>query len=274
MLVVIHQDDRVRSAAKKSIIKTVVPRRQRHHDFQIQRMQAHRQFRDEAAEVRLGLGGNFLEVHDDARLPRVHAVRGKLAHQLGPRCGAVQHRRHFSGVPHHSIGVVDHGHGGDFHAGLLHLLHPRGELHVGNDAQFSVWRKRVERFRNQQIEMAIVLLQRRQAGGIPAHVKCRLERLVIVRHFAERSHAALAARAHQLGLHRVAGRLHRVQPGLALRLKKSAQIHGQHHADQKSNQQHGAHDTAQVQGVAGAAPAALLLVIENRLAMRHGLSPS
>ena len=52
----------------------------------------------------------------------------------------------------------------------------------------------VQRFRDQQVDIAIVQLQRSQAGVIVAHVKCGAQRIVILRHLAQRGHFALAAR--------------------------------------------------------------------------------
>ena len=47
-------------------------------------------------------------------------------------------------------------------------------------------RNRVQRFGNQQVDIAIVQLQRREAGGIVAHVKSGAQRIVVLRYLAQR----------------------------------------------------------------------------------------
>ena len=198
-------------------------------------MQPRFQFTDEAAEITLALIGYLLEIQHDAGLPRVDNVRHQLLHQALARRGMVQHRGHFRDVPDGAVGIVEQRHGGDFEA---ERLHPAVELGIGFQIELPVGGDGMELLGNQQVNIAIMQLQRGQAVGVPAHVECDAQRIVLGRHLAQSRHAAYASAAPGRLLRFRTGQ-DRMQTGAAGRQEQSGKIHALCNGDKKRDQHNG-----------------------------------
>ena len=183
MIVVVHQDDGVRLAADGGIVITGIGRRQSHHQLQIGAMQPGSQFADKGRKIALAPVRNLLKVERHARLVGVHHARHNGLHQALPRRRVVQHLGHLPHVPDRAVGVVQQRHRGNFHA---HRLHPRGKFWIAFVIEPSIRGNRVQLFGHQQVNVAIVLLQRGETRGVIANVKRDSQRGVIYRRLAQR----------------------------------------------------------------------------------------
>ena len=106
-----------------------------------------------------------------------------------------EHLGNFFHVPSLAVVIVHHRHHGKLDAAGLQ---PLGQLGIGLDIERAVGFVGVQRFGNEQVEVFVVKLQRGEAGGIVAHIKCGAQRIIILRLFAKVGDFALAALAGPL----------------------------------------------------------------------------
>src|SRR5579862_2554588 len=100
-----------------------------------------------------------------------------------------------------AVGILQQGHHGQLDAGGMQ---PVGQLGIGGYVEPAIGRGALEFFRYEQVEFAIMLLKRSEAGGIPAYIERSAKRIIVVRHLAKGSNTlfasmALDGRAEQAG---------------------------------------------------------------------------
>ena len=129
----------------------------------------------------------------------------------------------------------------------------------------------VQGFRNEQIDIVIVLLQGGQAGRIVADVKSGAQRIVILGEFAERGDFTFAALPDHLGLQLGRDGMHAPMGGGR---KNIGQFGLAEYVDDKNHEDQREQAADDFENAAGPAPAAAFLVVKNWLAFKHSDNPS
>ena len=129
----------------------------------------------------------------------------------------------------------------------------------------------VKSFREQEVEVVIVRLQRGEAVGIPADVECGTQWIIILRNFAELRDFVLSAGANRLGLQSATNRM---ESAVGIGTKNIGQIGIANQIDDENDENDGEKRARKLENAASAAPATALFVVENGLAFRHSGNPS
>ena len=195
MLVVVHQNHGVRGLADAGVVIRPIGGRQANHQFQVGVMQVCRKFGDELAEILLAFLGNFFKINDESGEVVLREVLHRLLRQVLARRVVFQHGGHFVGEPIGAIGIVQQRHGGNFDGRFLQLqrLQPCRQFGIGFDVQAATGRDRVEALGNEHVNIAEMLLERRERRRVPAHIKGGAQRIIGGRHLAQGRHAAVPA---------------------------------------------------------------------------------
>jgi hypothetical protein len=114
-------------------------------------------------------------------------------------------------------------------------------------------------------------LQRSEAGGIVGHIKCRAQRIVVLRQLAERGHFAFAASRRGFGFQLCGNRVNIPVGG---RGKNVWQFGLPKDVDHEDDQDEREKSAGNFQHASCATPAAAFLIVENWLAFRHSDNPS
>ena len=236
MLVVIHEDDGVALFAEVFVVVIVVARGKSDHELQVGGVERGGEFRGELAEVNLAGIGNFLEVHHDAGLVSQNGVFGDILNEKAPGSGISEQGGHLVDAPDSAVVVIEHAHHRQLNR-RIERPHPlvklvpfqegdgfRGScfhgtclvVRVVHDGESAVGCYAVQLLGDEQVEIFVVLLERRQAVGVPTYVESGAQRVVAFWNFADVGHAAVAAFAPR-GRFFLRGRFQRVKRRLNLR---------------------------------------------------------
>jgi hypothetical protein len=150
-------------------------------------MQARTEFGDELAEIFLAFVWDFLKINDQSRVMVLYEILDCLLRQILSRRAALEQGRHFVGQPVGAVGIVDQRHRGNFDRRILLLqrLQPGRQLGIFFHIEPARGRDRVQALRDEQVNVAEVLLERRKGSRIPAHIKSGANRIVGCGHLAE-----------------------------------------------------------------------------------------
>ncbi len=150
-------------------------------------------------------------------------------------------------------------------------MHPLRQLRILINIQATVRRRGVQGLGNQQVNIVVVRFQRSKAGGVVTYVKCRAQRIVILRNFAQRRDLALPSASRRFGF---GLRWDGVQSPVRGCLQNIRQFRVAEHVYQKDYEHKREKSARNFQYATRATPASALLIIENRLAFRHSGNPS
>jgi len=234
------------------------------------------EFADEFGEIFLGFVGYVFEVHRDTGGFVRGGVTGERSGEALAGGGIGEHLRHGFDLPVAAVVVVDERHlrqiGVDgFEEGV--------ELGIVIDGERAVGSGGVKLFRNEQVDIVVMLFERGEAVGVPVDVKAGAERVVRFRNVADGSDFAKArgAEGNALGFRGSAMRSgigNRTVERAARREQKFWKIGAAENVDEKSDDQEREENAADFEDAASASPATALFIVENGLAFHHRDNPS
>ena len=117
-------------------------------------------------------------------------------------------------------------------------LHPTVELGIVFQIELPVGGDGVQLLGNQQVNIAIVQLQRGQAVGVPTHVECHAQWVVACGYLAQGRDATYASVAPGRQFRFRTGQ-DRMQTGAAGRQKQAGKVHALRDGDEKRDQHNG-----------------------------------
>jgi hypothetical protein len=270
VIVVVHQDDGVGFPPDGGVVIAPIRRGQGHHELEVRAVQRGGKLAEERGEIPLAALRHLFEVNrKPGLLCRPHPPDG-LVDQVPASRRLAQHRGHFRDMPLRAVGVVQQSHHGDLDA---RRLHPRLELRIVFEIEPPVGRNRMQLLGNEQVNVAVMPLERGQTAGIPADIEGNPQGGVPGGYLPQRGYPAKASETLGLRPGQVPGQ-HGVTAGASPRQEHLGQVHMLDDGEEEYDQQEGKYRPADLQHAARATPAAALLIVENGLALGHCVGPS
>ena len=187
VLVVIHQNHGVRRLADAGVVIHPIRGGQANHQLQVGTVQVRGEFGDELSEILLAFFRNFFKINNQPGGMALRQVLNRLVRQMLACRRVFQHGGHFIGEPIRPVGIIEQRHDGDFDRRILLLqrLQECRQLGIRFDIQPAARGDRVQAFGNQDVDVAVMLLERGKRCGVPTHIKCGAQWIVGGRHLAE-----------------------------------------------------------------------------------------
>ncbi len=245
-------------------------------------MQVLAKFRDQRAEARLGRQRDFLEIDGRALVTIAGQKPQKLRAEIAPPLLIAQKLSDVvQPLSAHRIEVVDqrhHVHSGFFrlekrHDLIVHGPHRRavgrhskklvGGVHALN---ISIGAQNVQPFREQNVDLRIILLQRYKAGGIPGHIESRADALIGIQNDVRRRRLRLAMGRFDQRSRTARVFLQRTKFAALFLEDNLRQLFGtQRNRDDKKDDQRGHGNAQHVEQQAQAHPSLLFGIVKYRL---------
>ncbi len=152
-------------------------------------------------------------------------------------------------------------------------VHPVRDFGIEVNVEAAIGGNRLQAFGNQQIEVVIVLLERREAARVAIFIKRGAERIVVIRFLAERGYALLApvAKDGQFG---ILGSANATQQRPRVRKQEFRQVGLAKNVDNENYDDKREQSARNFQHAARPLPSPALFIVENGLAISHQNNPS